>query len=43
MLDVTRIENNSLVLRKEIVDTSEILRDIVDSYNRKLEEKRRTQ
>ncbi|HXV88187.1 MAG TPA: ATP-binding protein [Nitrososphaeraceae archaeon] len=39
MLDVTRIENNSLVLRKEIVDTSEILRDIVDSYNRKLEER----
>ncbi|HEX7818316.1 MAG TPA: histidine kinase dimerization/phospho-acceptor domain-containing protein, partial [Nitrososphaeraceae archaeon] len=39
MLDVTRIENNSLVLRKEIVDTSEILRDIIDSYNRKLEER----
>ena len=39
MLDVTRIENKSLVLRKEIVDTSEILRDIVDSYNRKLEER----
>jgi signal transduction histidine kinase len=27
------------VLRKEIADTSEILRDIVDSYNRKLEER----
>jgi signal transduction histidine kinase len=27
------------VLRKEIVDTSEILRDIIDSYNRKLEER----
>ena len=39
MLDVTRIENKSLVLRKEIVDTSEILRDIVDGYNRKLEER----
>jgi signal transduction histidine kinase len=39
MLDVTRIENNSLVLRKEIVDTSEILRDIIDSYNRKLDER----
>lgn len=39
MLDVTRIENNSLVLTKEIVDASEILRDIVDSYNRKLEER----
>lgn len=39
MLDVTRIENNSLVLRKEFVDISEILRDIIDSYNRKLEER----
>jgi two-component system, OmpR family, sensor histidine kinase VicK len=39
MLDVTRIENNSLVLTKEIVDASGILRDIVDSYNRKLEER----
>jgi signal transduction histidine kinase len=39
MLDVTRIENNSLVLRKETVDTSEMLRDIIDSYNRKLEER----
>jgi len=39
MLDVTRIENNALVLRKEIVDTSEILRNIIDSYNRKLEER----
>ena len=40
MLDVTRIENNSLVLTKEIVDISEILRDIVDSYNHQLEERR---
>ncbi|MFN2434207.1 MAG: ATP-binding protein [Nitrososphaeraceae archaeon] len=40
MLDVTRIENNSLVLTKEIVDASEILRDIVDSYNHQLEERR---
>jgi signal transduction histidine kinase len=39
MLDVTRIENNSLVLTKEIVDASGILRDIVDSYNRKLAER----
>ncbi len=39
MLDVTRIENNSLVLTKEIVDVSKILRDIVDSYNHKLEER----
>lgn len=39
MLDVTRIENNSLVFTKEIVDASKILRDIVDSYNRKLEER----
>ena len=40
MLDVTRIENNSLVLTKEIVDANEILRDIVDSYNHQLEERR---
>jgi two-component system, OmpR family, sensor histidine kinase VicK len=40
MLDVTRIENNSLVLTKEIVDASEILRDIVDSYNHQLDERR---
>lgn len=39
MLDVTRIENNSLVLTREVVDTSRILKDIVDSYNHKLEEK----
>lgn len=39
MLDVTRIENNSLVLTREVVDASRILKDIVDSYNRKLEEK----
>ena len=39
MLDVTRIENNSLVLVKEIVDASEVMKDIVDSYNHKLEEK----
>src|ERR1044072_981887 len=38
MLDVTRIENNSLVLSKEIVDIGKVVRDIVDSYNRKLEE-----
>jgi signal transduction histidine kinase len=39
MLDVTRIENNSLVLTREVVDVSRILKDIVDSYNHKLEEK----
>jgi signal transduction histidine kinase len=38
MLDVTRIENNSLVLTKEIVDIGKAVRDIVESYNRKLEE-----
>ena len=38
MLDVTRIENNSLVLTKEIVDIGKVVRDIVESYNRKLEE-----
>ncbi|HEY6949318.1 MAG TPA: HAMP domain-containing sensor histidine kinase [Nitrososphaeraceae archaeon] len=39
MLDVTRIENNSLVLTKEIVDTGKLVKDLVESYNRKLEEK----
>ena len=39
MLDVTRIENNSLVLTKEVVDASEVMKDIIDSYNHKLEEK----
>ncbi|MDP9211294.1 MAG: HAMP domain-containing histidine kinase [Thermoproteota archaeon] len=39
MLDVTRIENKSLVLTREVVDASRILKDIVDSYNHKLEEK----
>ena len=39
MLDVTRIENNSLVLTREVVDASRILKDIVDSYNHKLEDK----
>ncbi|HJR84353.1 MAG TPA: HAMP domain-containing sensor histidine kinase [Nitrososphaeraceae archaeon] len=39
MLDVTRIENNSLVLIKEVVDASKVMKDIVDSYNHKLEEK----
>src|SRR5687767_8898863 len=39
MLDVTRIENNSLVLTREVVDASRILKNIVDSYNHKLEEK----
>ena len=39
MLDVTRIENKSLVLTREAVDASRILKDIVDSYNHKLEEK----
>ena len=39
MLDVTRIENNSLVLTKEVVDASKVFNDIVDSYKRKLEEK----
>ena len=39
MLDVTRIENNSLVLTREAVDASRILKGIVDSYNHKLEEK----
>jgi two-component system, OmpR family, sensor histidine kinase VicK len=38
MLDVTRIENNSLVLTKEIVDIGKVVRDIVESYNHKLEE-----
>jgi two-component system sensor histidine kinase VicK len=39
MLDVTRIENNSLVITREALDASRILKDIVDSYNHKLEEK----
>lgn len=39
MLDVTRIENNSLVLTKEIVDIGKLVRDLVEDYNRKLEEK----
>lgn len=39
MLDVTRIENNSLILTKETVDTGKVVRDIIDSYNRKLQEK----
>jgi two-component system, OmpR family, sensor histidine kinase VicK len=39
MLDVTRIENNSLVLTKEVVDIGKLVRDLVESYNRKLEEK----
>jgi signal transduction histidine kinase len=39
MLDVTRIENNSLVLTREVVDAGKLFNDIVDSYNRKLEEK----
>lgn len=39
MLDVTRIENNSLILTKETVDTGKVIREIIDSYNRKLGEK----
>ena len=39
MLDVTRIENNSLILTKETVDTGKIVREVIDSYNRKLGEK----
>ena len=39
MLDVTRIENNSLVLTKEIVDIGKLVKDLVESYNRKLQEK----
>jgi len=39
MLDVTRIENNSLVLTKEIVDIGKLARDLVESYNRKLVDK----
>ena len=39
MLDVTRIENNSLILTKETVDTAKVVRDIVDSYNQNLREK----
>ena len=39
MLDVTRIENNSLILTKETVDTGNVVRDIVDSYNENLREK----
>ena len=39
MLDVTRIENNSLVLTKEVVDIGKLVRSLVESYNRKLEEK----
>jgi two-component system, OmpR family, sensor histidine kinase VicK len=39
MLDATRIENNSLVLTREVVDAGRILKDILDSYNHKLEEK----
>ena len=39
MLDVTRIENNSLILTKETVDTAKVIKDIVDSYNQNLREK----
>jgi two-component system, OmpR family, sensor histidine kinase VicK len=39
MLDVTRIENNSLVLTKEIVDIGNVVGETVVSYNRKLEDK----
>ena len=39
MLDVTRIENKSLVLSKEIVDAKELVKELVDSYNHKLEAK----
>ena len=39
MLDVTRIENNSLILTKETVDTARVVKDIVDSYNQNLREK----
>jgi two-component system, OmpR family, sensor histidine kinase VicK len=39
MLDVTRIENNSLILTKEIVDLGKVIRDIIEGYNRKLEER----
>ena len=39
MLDVTRIENNSLILTKETVDTGKVVREVIDSYNRKLGEK----
>jgi len=39
MLDVTRIENNSLILTKETVDTAKVVRDTVDSYNQNLREK----
>src|SRR5438093_10820241 len=39
MLDVTRIENNSLVLTNETLDLPELISDIVESYNRKLEER----
>ena len=39
MLDVTRIENNSLVLTREVVDASKVFNDIVESYNHKLEDK----
>jgi two-component system sensor histidine kinase VicK len=40
MLDVTRIEKNSLVLKKEIIDISEMLKDIVERYNPNLEERK---
>ena len=40
MLDVTRIEKNSLVLKKEIIDISEMLKDIVERYNHNLEERK---
>ncbi len=39
MLDVTRIENNSLILTKETVDIGIVVRDTVDSYNENLREK----
>ena len=39
MLDVTRIENNSLILTKETVDIAKVVKDIVDSYNQNLREK----
>jgi signal transduction histidine kinase len=39
MLDVTKIENKSLVLSKQIVNANVLINELVDSYNHKLEAK----
>ena len=39
MLDVTRIENNTLVITKETVDIGELVDTIIESYTHKLKER----